>query len=99
MFTATPTGNKKQVPGSALFDVCTHCKKLYWKLSNIAKKRRSNGRNRVLKSSTCNWKFLSPKSAKNRLCNLTADARRLTKEVERLRKNLTFLSLRSCQVR
>ena len=81
-------GNKKQVPGSALFDVCAHCKKLYWKLSNIAKKRRSNGRNRVLKSSTCNWKFLSPKSAKNRLCNLTADARRLTKEVERLRKKL-----------
>ena len=76
-------GNKKQVPGSALFDVCTNCKKLYRKLNNIAKKRRSNRRNRVLKSSTCNWKFLSPKSAKKRLRNLTADARRLTKEVER----------------
>ena len=37
-------GNKRQVPGSALFDVCTDCKKLYWKLSNIANKRRSNGR-------------------------------------------------------
>ena len=81
-------GNKKQVPGSALFDVCTDCKKLYWKLSNIANKRRSNGRNRVQKSSTCNWKFLSPKSAKKRVRNLTADARRLTKEVERLRKKL-----------
>ena len=40
------------------------------------------------KSSTCNWKFLSPKSAKKRVRNLTADARRLTKEVERLRKKL-----------
>lgn len=83
-----PPGNKKQVPGSALFDVCTNCKKLSRKLSDIVKKRRSNGRNRVLKSSTCNWKFLSPKSAKKRLRNLTADSRRLTKEVERLRKKL-----------
>ena len=81
-------GNKKQVPGSALFGVCTNCKTLYRKLSDIAKKRRSNGKYRVLKSSTCNWKFLSPKSAKRRLRNLTADARRLTKEVERLRKKL-----------
>ena len=70
------------------FDVCKPCKKLYRKLSGIAKKRGSNERNSATKSSNCNWRSLGPKSTKKRLRNLTSDSRRLTKEVERLRKNV-----------
>ena len=58
--------NTKQVPGSVLFNVCKHCKKLYHKLNDVSKKRRRNEANRVSKSSKCNWRFLSPKSAKKR---------------------------------
>ena len=81
-------GNIKQVPGSVLFNVCKHCKKLYQKLKDSSKKRRRNGANRVLKSSKCNWRFLSPKSAKKRFRNLTTDVRRLSKEVKRLSKKV-----------
>ena len=42
----------------------------------------------MTKSSNSNWRFLSPKSTKKRLRNLTSDSRRLTKEVERLRKKV-----------
>ena len=39
-------------------------------------------------SSNSNWRFLSPTSAKKRYRNLTRDARRLAKEVERLNKKI-----------
>ena len=80
--------NQKQVPGSVLFNVCKHCKKLHRKLNDVSKKRRGNEANRVSKSSKCNWRFLSPKSAKKRFHNLTSDARGLSKEVKRLSKKV-----------
>lgn len=80
--------NKKQIPGSVLFNVCKHCKKLYQKLNYLCKKRRKNEANRVSKSSKCNLRFLSPKSAKKRFHNLTSDARRLSKDVKRLSKKV-----------
>lgn len=80
--------NKKQLPSSVLFNVCKHCKKLYQKLKDVSKKRSRNEANRVSKSSKCNWRFLSPKSAKKRFRNLTSDARRLSKEVKRLSKKV-----------
>ena len=80
--------NTKQVPGSVLFNVCKHCKKLYHKLNDVSKKRRKNEANRLSKSSKCNWRFLSPKSAKKRLRNLTSDARRVSKELKRLNKKV-----------
>ena len=89
--------NKKQVPGSVLFNVCKHCKKLYQKLKDVSKKRSRNEANRVSKSSKCNWRFLSPKSAKKRFHNLTSDARRLLKEVKRLSKKVQVsLNSESC---
>ena len=80
--------NKKQIPGSVLFNACKHCKKLYQKLNDLCKKRRKNEANRVSKSSKCNWRFPSPKSAKKRFHNLTSDARRLSKDVKRLSKKV-----------
>lgn len=80
--------NTKQVPGSVLFNVCKHCKKLYHKLNDVSKKRRRNEANRVSKSSKCNWRFLSPRSAKKRFRNLTSDARRVSKELKRLSKKV-----------
>ena len=68
--------------------VCKHCKKLYHKLNNVANKRRRNEANRLSKSSKCNWRFLSPKSAKKRFRNLTSDARRVSKELKRLNKKV-----------
>lgn len=44
--------NKKQVPGSDLFNVCFNCKKLSQKLKEMAKIRNNNGENRVKSSST-----------------------------------------------
>jgi len=87
--------NKKQVPGSVLFNVCKHCKKLYQKLKDVSKKRRRNEANRVSKSSKCNWRFLSPKSANRRFHNLTSDARRLSKEVKRRLSKKVQVSLNS----
>ena len=80
--------NTKQLPGSVLFNVCQHCKKLYRKLNDVSKKRRRNGANRVSKSSKCNWRFLSPKSAKKRFRNLTCDARRVSKQLKRLSRKV-----------
>ena len=37
--------------------VCKHCKKLYHKLNNVAKKRRRNEANSLPRSSKCNWRF------------------------------------------
>ena len=58
-----------------------------WKFS-FSKKRRKNEANRLSKSSKCNWRFLSPKSAKKRLRNLTSDARRVSKDLKRLNKKV-----------
>ena len=80
--------NTKQVPGSVLFNVCKHCKKLYNKLNDVSKKRRRNEANRLSKSSKCNWTFLSPKSAKKRFRNLMSDACRVSKELKRLSKKV-----------
>ena len=80
--------NKKQVPGSDLFNVCFNCKKLSQKLKEMTKIRNNNGENCVKSSSNSNWRFLSPKSAKNRYRNLMRDVRRLAKEVERLNKKI-----------
>ena len=55
--------NTKQFPGSVLFNVCKHCKKLYHNLNDVSKKRRIN----------------EAKSAKKRFRNLTSDARRVSK--------------------
>ena len=89
--------NKKQVPSSVLLNVCKHCKKLYQKLKDVSKKRRRNEANHVSKSSKCNWRFLSPKSAKKRFHNLTSDARRLSKKVMRLsKKGQVPLNSESC---
>ena len=68
--------------------VCKHCKKLYHKLNNVAKKRRRNEANRLSKSSKCNWRFLSPKSAKKRFRNLTSDACGVSKELKRLSRKV-----------
>ena len=40
------------------------------------------------KSSKCNWRFLSPKSAKKRFRNLTCDARRVSKQLKRLSRKV-----------
>ena len=37
----------KQVPGSVLFNVCKHCKKLYYKLNDVSKKRRRKCGNKM----------------------------------------------------
>ena len=34
--------NKRQVPGSVLFNVCKHCKELHHKLNDVSKKHRRN---------------------------------------------------------
>ena len=78
--------NTKQFPGSVLFNVCKHCKKLYHKLNDVSKKRRRNEANHLLKSSKYNWRFLSPKSAKKRFRNLTSHARRVSKELKELKR-------------
>ncbi len=80
--------NKKQKSDSLLYNVCRHCKKLHYKLKDIAQKRDRKGKERLSKSSNCNWRFLSPKSAKKRFRHLTAAARKLEKEVRRLNKKV-----------
>lgn len=80
--------NKKQKSDSVLYNVCRHCKKLHYKLKDIAQKRDRKGKERLSKSSNCNWRFLNPKSAKKRFRHLTAAARKLEKEVRRLDKKV-----------
>ena len=80
--------NRKQMPGSDLYNVCRSCKKLHHELKAMSKKREQNAAGRISKSSKCNWRFLSPKSQKRRWRAVTSGVRRLEREVKRLNKQL-----------
>ena len=80
--------NRKQMPGSDLYNVCRRCKRLHHKLKAMSKKREQNSAGRISKSSKCNWRFLSPKSQRRRWRAVTSGARRLQREVKRLSKQL-----------
>ena len=80
--------NRKQMPGSDLYNVCRSCKKLHHELKALSKKRELNAAGRISKSSKCNLRFLSPKSQKRRWRAVTSGVRRLEREVKRLNKQL-----------
>lgn len=61
----TKPKNRKRRAGDVLYDVCTPCKKLHRYVSE-AVKRKGESSSRTVASSKCNWRFLSPKSAKKR---------------------------------
>ena len=82
--------NRKQMPGSDLYNVCHSCMKLRHELKAMKKKREQTaaGHNFISKSSKCNWRFLSPKSQKRRWRAVTSGVQRLEREVKRLNKQL-----------
>lgn len=80
--------NRKQMPGSDLYNVCGSCKKLHHELKRMSKKREQNAAGRISKSSKCNWRFLSPKSQKRRWRAVTSGVRRLEREIKRINKQL-----------
>ena len=80
--------NRKQMPGSDLYNVCRRCKRLHHELKAMSKKREQNSAEHISKSSKCNWRFLSPKSQRRRWRAVTSGFRRLEREVKRLNKQL-----------